>query len=79
MTLTAQSRQAPAQISTHRTGIVAVVVAGIAWILTLPPILVRTPVPSIVLGLPGRRSPACRRPAGSRSIDGLGPAPSAWA
>ncbi len=34
-----------------RVGIVAVVVAAIAWILTLPPIMARTPVPSIVLGI----------------------------
>ncbi len=34
-----------------RVGVVAVVVAAIAWILTLPPIMVRTPVPSIVLGV----------------------------
>ncbi len=34
-----------------RVGVVAVVVAAIAWILTLPPIMVRTPVPSIALGI----------------------------
>jgi general nucleoside transport system permease protein len=34
-----------------RIGIGAVVLAGIAWILTLPPILARTAVPSIVLGV----------------------------
>jgi general nucleoside transport system permease protein len=32
-------------------GIGAAVLAGIAWILTLPPITLRTPVPSIALGL----------------------------
>ena len=34
-----------------RIGIGAVVVGGIAWLLTLPPIMARTAVPSIVLGL----------------------------
>ncbi len=34
----------------RRIGIVAVTVAAISWILTLPPITVRTPVPSFVLG-----------------------------
>ena len=33
-----------------RIGIVAVTVAAISWILTLPPITLRTAVPSIVLG-----------------------------
>jgi simple sugar transport system permease protein len=34
-----------------RAGIAAAVLAGIAWILTLPPIMVRSAVPSVVLGL----------------------------
>jgi len=34
-----------------QVGIGAAVLAGIAWILTLPPITLRTPVPSIALGL----------------------------
>jgi simple sugar transport system permease protein len=38
-------------VTTKRVGIVAVVLAAIAWILTLPPIMARTAVPSIVLGL----------------------------
>jgi simple sugar transport system permease protein len=36
---------------TKRVGTVGAVLGGIAWILTLPPILARTAVPSIVLGL----------------------------
>ena len=38
-------------ITTKRIGIAAAVLGGIAWLLTLPPILARTAVPSIVLGL----------------------------
>jgi simple sugar transport system permease protein len=40
-----------ATVTTKRIGIAAVVLASIAWILTLPPIMARTAVPSIVLGL----------------------------
>ncbi len=49
MTLTMDPRRAERDLT--RYGIGAVVLGAIAWILTLPPILVRTPVPSIVLGL----------------------------
>jgi simple sugar transport system permease protein len=42
---------ASAPFSTKRVGIAAAVLAAIAWILTLPPIMARTAVPSIVLGL----------------------------
>jgi simple sugar transport system permease protein len=38
-------------VTTKRIGIAAVVLAAIAWILPLPPILARTTVPSIVLGV----------------------------
>ena len=38
-------------VTIKRVGIAAAVVAGIAWILTLPPITARSAVPSIVLGL----------------------------
>ncbi len=37
-------------VTTKQIGIAAVIVAAIAWILCLPPIMARTPVPSIVLG-----------------------------
>jgi general nucleoside transport system permease protein len=43
--------RAASALSTTRIGIAAAVLAGIAWILTLPPILARTAVPSIVLGM----------------------------
>jgi len=43
--------QAAAVVTTKRVGIASAVLAGIAWILTLPPIMARTAVPSIVLGL----------------------------
>src|SRR5579875_4200762 len=48
-TLTMEPRRIERDIRVY--GIGAVVVAAIAWILTLPPIMVRSPVPSIVLGL----------------------------
>jgi general nucleoside transport system permease protein len=38
-------------VTTKRIGIAAVSLAAVAWILTLPPITLRTAVPSIVLGL----------------------------
>ncbi|HWD70292.1 MAG TPA: ABC transporter permease [Solirubrobacteraceae bacterium] len=41
---------APA-VGAQRIGIAGAVLAAIAWILTLPPIMARTAVPSIVLGL----------------------------
>jgi ABC-type uncharacterized transport system permease subunit len=42
---------AASTVTIKRIGIAAVVLAAIAWILTLPPILARTAVPSIVLGI----------------------------
>jgi simple sugar transport system permease protein len=43
---------APARIvSPRRIGQAGIVLAVIAWVITLPPILVRTPVPSALLGL----------------------------
>ena len=38
-------------VTVKRVGIAAAVLAGIAWILTLPPIEARSAIPSIVLGL----------------------------
>jgi simple sugar transport system permease protein len=40
-----------AAVSTQRVGFAAATLGAISWILTLPPILARTAVPSIVLGL----------------------------
>ena len=51
MTVTLDNRRAGANLDMRRVGIGAAVLGAIAWILTLPPIMVRTPVPSIVLGL----------------------------
>ena len=52
---TPPSTPAPADaasaVTPRRVGIAAAVLGGIGWILTLPPILARTAVPSIVLGL----------------------------
>ena len=53
MTVTLERRLAPAEDVLQRVGIAAAVLAGIAWILTLPPIMARTAVPSIALGLIG--------------------------
>ncbi|MDE3130918.1 MAG: hypothetical protein KGL16_07160, partial [Acidobacteriota bacterium] len=50
MTLTVERGQVPARLGTQQVGIAALVVGSIAWILTLPPIMVRTPVPSFALG-----------------------------
>ncbi len=52
----------------RRIGIAALVLAAIAWILTLPPIMARTAVPSMVLGLVPRPRPVCSWRC-SRSID----------
>jgi general nucleoside transport system permease protein len=49
MTTTTIVRADPS-VTTKRVGIVAVVLAAIAWILPLPPIMARTAVPSIVIG-----------------------------
>jgi simple sugar transport system permease protein len=55
MTVTAQ--QPPTRsvggltLTTKRVGIAAAVLGAIAWILTLPPVMARTAVPSIVLGI----------------------------
>jgi len=51
MTTTVTKPTGVAALTTERVGIAAAVVAAIAWILTLPPIMARTAVPSIVLGL----------------------------
>jgi simple sugar transport system permease protein len=50
MTVTMDARQAP-KLDVRRLGIGATVLAAVAWILTLPPIMVRSAVPSLVLGL----------------------------
>ncbi len=50
VTATPSTVRSPA-IPIQRIGLGATVLAGIAWILTLPPIMVRTAVPSIVLGI----------------------------
>jgi ABC-type uncharacterized transport system permease subunit len=43
---------APASIaSPRRIGIAGLVLAILAWVITLPPALVRTPVPSVILGV----------------------------
>ncbi len=64
--------------SIKRIGTVAAALAGIAWILTLPPIMARTPVPSIVLGVGAAlvgvavlRHPAHRRLGGVTVFLGL--------
>jgi general nucleoside transport system permease protein len=50
MSVTVDTRPTSAS-DVKRIGIAAVVMAAIAWILPLPPIIARTAVPSIVLGL----------------------------
>jgi simple sugar transport system permease protein len=65
-------------LTAKRIGIAAVVVAAIAWILTLPPIMARTPWPSIVLGVLAAavgaaifRMPQHRRLGGATVVVGL--------
>jgi ABC-type uncharacterized transport system permease subunit len=65
-------------VTTKRVGIAAVVLAAIAWILTLPPIMSRSAVPSIVLGLVAAivgaavlRNPKHRRLGGVTIVVGL--------
>jgi ABC-type uncharacterized transport system permease subunit len=51
MTVTIEPPRRATQWDTQRVGVAAAVLAAVAWILTLPPIMARTPLPSIVLGL----------------------------
>lgn len=55
MTVTAEipptSDKATPAVTTKRVGIVALVLSIVAWILTLPPVMARTAVPSVVIGL----------------------------
>ena len=51
MTVTVEPSRRTAQFDPKRVGIGAVALAAVAWILTLPPIMARTALPSIVLGL----------------------------
>ncbi len=55
MTITAKTPPVSSEkgptLTIERVGVAAVVLAAIAWLLTLPPIMVRTAVPSIVLGV----------------------------
>jgi simple sugar transport system permease protein len=51
MTLTVERHPVSAPDQMQRVGIAAAVLGAIAWILTLPPIMARTALPSIVLGL----------------------------
>jgi general nucleoside transport system permease protein len=75
-TVTAKPRLPALDIG--RIGIVAATVAGISWILTLPPIMARTAVPSVVLGLVAAvagvavaRDPKHRRLGGATVVAGL--------
>ena len=55
MTVTAEipptSGEANPAVTTKRVGMVALVLSIVAWILTLPPVMARTAVPSVVIGL----------------------------
>jgi general nucleoside transport system permease protein len=75
-TVTAKPRL-PAPDLRH-IGIAAATMAGISWILTLPPIMARTAVPSVVLGLLAAvagvavaRDPKHRRLGGATVVAGL--------
>jgi general nucleoside transport system permease protein len=45
------SSEAGPAVTTKRVGMVALMLSIVAWILTLPPVMARTAVPSIVIGL----------------------------
>jgi general nucleoside transport system permease protein len=45
------SGEANPAVTTKRVGMVALVLSIVAWILTLPPVMARTAVPSVVIGL----------------------------
>lgn len=83
MTVTATPSPAP-QVDARpsnfakQIGIGAAVLAGIAWILTLPPILIRSAIPSVVLGVIAAlvgalvlREPKQRRLGGAVIVAGL--------
>jgi simple sugar transport system permease protein len=78
--MTTMTKQTPrlTASATTQIGIGAAVVAAIAWILTLPPIMARTAVPSIVLGVISAavgaavlRDPKHRRLGGVTVVVGL--------
>ena len=48
-------------VTASTSAIAGVVLGALAWIITLPPITARTPVPSIVLAVARRRVQACGR------------------
>jgi ABC-type uncharacterized transport system permease subunit len=78
MTTTVEPTKTAPVLTSQRVGTIAVVLAAIAWILTLPPIMARTPVPSIVLGVVSAaagaavlRHPKHRRLGGVTVVVGL--------
>jgi general nucleoside transport system permease protein len=54
--------------SPKRIGIAGLVLAVLAWVITLPPFLVRTPVPSVLLGVLGMLAGAIAFTGGERRI-----------
>ena len=54
--------------SARHVGIAGVVLAVLTWVITLPPLLVRTPVPSVVLGLAAMLAGAIALQAGERRL-----------
>jgi general nucleoside transport system permease protein len=61
--------EAPARTASPRlVGVVGLALAVITWVITLPPALVRTPVPSIVLGLAAMVAGAIALQGGERRL-----------
>jgi len=69
---------APARaVSAKHVGIAGLVLAVVTWVITLPPFLVRTPVPSVILGLAAMLAGAIALQGGEQRLGwfdlGLGP------
>jgi simple sugar transport system permease protein len=60
---------APARLASPKhIGIAGLILAVITWVITLPPVLVRTPVPSIILGLAAMTAGAIALAGGERRL-----------
>jgi general nucleoside transport system permease protein len=63
---------APARlVSAKHAALAGLVLAAVTWVITLPPFLVRTPVPSIVLGLAAMTAGALAYSGGGRRLGAL--------
>ena len=64
---------APARVaSAKHTAVAGLIVSLVAWVLTLPPLEIRTPVPSIILGLAAMTAGAIAYTGGERRLGVVG-------